>query len=136
MPYLGKFTTWDLSKIKSLQYHHRSDCQKNGLELNVCLEHSNTNDFFNRGETVQYHISLQSRELGQAPMLLVFLTNRQALSSTRVSLLWFCGSPWIFIQNQQHFQVACALGYKSPQLHGVSQTIVFINGVLIYNLFF
>ena len=30
---------------------------------------------------IQYHGSLQSRELSQAPMLLVFLTPRQALSS-------------------------------------------------------
>ena len=30
---------------------------------------------------MKYHGGLQSRELGQAPMLLVFLTPRQALSS-------------------------------------------------------
>ena len=35
----------------------------------------------NRGDTMQYHGSLQSRELDQAPMLLVFHTPRQALSS-------------------------------------------------------
>jgi hypothetical protein len=35
----------------------------------------------NRGDTIQYHSGLRSRELGQAPMLLVFLTPRQALSS-------------------------------------------------------
>ena len=35
----------------------------------------------NRGVTVQYHGCLRSRELGQAPMLLMFLTPRQALSS-------------------------------------------------------
>ena len=35
----------------------------------------------NRGDTIQYHGGLQSRELGQAPMLLVFLTPSQALSS-------------------------------------------------------
>ena len=35
----------------------------------------------NRGDTIQYHGGLRSRELGQAPMLLVFLTPRQALSS-------------------------------------------------------
>ena len=33
----------------------------------------------NRGDTIQYHGSLRSREL--APKLLVFLTPRQALSS-------------------------------------------------------
>ena len=35
----------------------------------------------NRGDTIQYHGGLRSRELGQASMLLVFLTPRQALSS-------------------------------------------------------
>ena len=35
----------------------------------------------NRGYTIQYHGGLRSRELGQAPMLQVFLTPRQALSS-------------------------------------------------------
>ena len=35
----------------------------------------------NRGDTIQYHVSLRSRELGQATLLLVFLTPRQALSS-------------------------------------------------------
>ena len=35
----------------------------------------------NRGVTAQYHGCLQSRELGQAPMLLMFLTPKQALSS-------------------------------------------------------
>ena len=34
-----------------------------------------------RGDTVQYHGGLQSRELDQAPILQVFLTPRQALSS-------------------------------------------------------
>ena len=29
----------------------------------------------NRGDTIQYHSGLGSRELGQAPMLLVFLTD-------------------------------------------------------------
>ena len=36
----------------------------------------------NRGYNVQYHGGLPSRELGQAPMLPVFLTPSQALSST------------------------------------------------------
>ena len=49
---------------ESAQYFNR-------LEMFVC----------NRGDTIQYHGGLQSRELGQAPMLLVFLTPRQALSS-------------------------------------------------------
>ena len=34
-----------------------------------------------RGDTTQYHGGLRFRELDQAPMLLVFLTPRQALSS-------------------------------------------------------
>ena len=36
--------------------------------------------FFNRVDTI-YHRGLRSRELGQAPMLLVFLIPKQALSS-------------------------------------------------------
>ena len=44
----------------------------------------------NRGDNIQYHSGLRSRELGQAPM--VFLTPRQALSShllkQMVSLYW------------------------------------------------
>ena len=43
----------------------------------------------NRGDTIQYHGGLRSRELGQAPMLLVFLTPRQALSShPRQQMVW------------------------------------------------
>ena len=37
--------------------------------------------FCGRRDTVQYHGGLPSRELGQAHMLQVFLTPRQALSS-------------------------------------------------------
>ena len=37
--------------------------------------------YCNIGDTVQYHSSLRSRELGQAPMLQVLLTPKQALSS-------------------------------------------------------
>ena len=37
--------------------------------------------FCNSGDNVQYHGGLWSRELGQAPMLQVFLTHRQVLSS-------------------------------------------------------
>ena len=37
--------------------------------------------FCNRGDIILYHGGLRSRELCQAPMLLVFLTPRQALSS-------------------------------------------------------
>ena len=44
-----------------------------GIIRVVCL--------FVTGHTVQYHGGLRSRELGQAPMLQVFLTPRQALSS-------------------------------------------------------
>ena len=46
----------------------------------------------NRGDTIQYHGGLRSRELGQAPILLVFLTPRLALSShprqQMVGLYW------------------------------------------------
>jgi hypothetical protein len=45
----------------------------------------------NRGDTIQYHGGLWSRELGQAPMLLVFLSPRQALSShPRQQMVWLC----------------------------------------------
>ena len=45
--------------------------------------------FRNGGDTIQYHCGLRSRELGQAPMLLVFLTPRQALSShPRQQMVW------------------------------------------------
>ena len=48
--------------------------------------------FCNRGDTIQYHGGLRSRELGQAPMLLVFLTPKQALSShPRVFIMIFVG---------------------------------------------
>ena len=48
--------------------------------LNICLF-----------VTIQCHGSLKSRELGQAPMLLVFLTPRQALSShPRQQMEWLC----------------------------------------------
>ena len=43
--------------------------------------------FFDREDVIQYFGSLQSRELGQAPMLLVFLTPRQALSGLWTSIL-------------------------------------------------
>ena len=42
--------------------------------------------FCNKGDTIQYLSGLGSRELGQAPMLLLFLFPRQALI-TRVSML-------------------------------------------------
>ena len=50
----------------------------------------------NRGDTIQYHGGLRSRELCQARMLLVFLTPKQTLSShpsqcfcTSLKLLFF-----------------------------------------------
>ena len=46
--------------------------------------------FCNRGDTIQYHGGLRSKELGQAPMLLVSLSPRQALSShLRVFIMIF-----------------------------------------------
>jgi hypothetical protein len=39
----------------------------------------------NRGDTIQYHGGLRSRELGQAPMLQVFLTPDDTMA--RVTLL-------------------------------------------------
>ena len=56
----------------------------------------------NKGDTIQYLSGLQSRELGQALMLLVFL------HLTCPFLLWFCGSPWIFIQIYNFFKLTAA----------------------------
>ena len=39
--------------------------------------------FCNKGDTIQYLSGLGSRELGQAPMLLVFLSPRQALIQSK-----------------------------------------------------
>ena len=60
------------------------------------LHHQNVFDimraivlFCTRGDTIQHHGGLRSRELGQAPMLLVFLTPRQALSShPHLQMVW------------------------------------------------
>ena len=53
--------------------------------------------FCNRGDDVQYHGGLRSRELCQAPMVLVFLTPRQDLAGVIISparlYYGFCGSP-------------------------------------------
>ena len=55
-----------------------------------------------KGDTIWYHGGLRSRELGQAPMLLVFQTHRQALSShPRQQMVWLFGMPnWYTINHQ------------------------------------
>ena len=61
-----------------------------GVKLSTASrDHINCLFVCNRGDTIQYHGGLRSRELGQAPMLLVFLTPRQALSShPRQQMVW------------------------------------------------
>ena len=51
----------------------------NGVDM-TCANHLQVNIAIYR-YTIQYHSGLGSRELGQAPMLQVFLAPRQALSS-------------------------------------------------------
>ena len=66
-------------------------------------------------EILLYHGSLRSRELGQAPMLLVFLPPRRALSShlrVFIIILW---ESMNFHPDQQLFQVAGA-GIEPPTL--------------------
>ena len=57
---------------------------------------------------ISYDGGLWLKDLGQAPMLLVFLTPRQTLSSHPCVFNMICGSPWIFIQINNFFQVAGA----------------------------
>jgi hypothetical protein len=60
-----------------------NDNKKVRLRFGICLF------VCNRGDTIHYHGGLWSRELGQAPMLLVFLTPRQALSfHPRQQMVW------------------------------------------------
>ena len=57
---------------------------------------------------MQYFGSLQSRELGQAPMLLVFLAPRQALSShPRQQMVWL-----YWLQDRDSMPPIC-LDYKA-----------------------
>ena len=56
------------------------------IRLYQPLGFAKTMFFCNRGDTLQYLSGLGSRELGQAPMLLVFLSPRQGLI-TLVSML-------------------------------------------------
>ena len=63
----------------------------------------------NWGDTVQYHGSLRSRELGQAPMLQVFLTPRQGLSSHPLKqMVWLY---WL-----QDIEIVCLIGKLSTIL--------------------
>ena len=59
-----------------------ANLQVSDAALKEVISDSNNRLFVcNRGDTVEYHGGLRSRELGQASMLQVFLTPRQALSS-------------------------------------------------------
>ena len=63
-----------------IERSHRPDTSRE-VSLFVC----------NREDNIQYHGGPWSRELGQAPMLLVFLTPRQVLSShPRQQMVWLC----------------------------------------------
>jgi hypothetical protein len=91
----------------------------------------------NRGDNIQYHGGLRSRELCQAPMLLVFLTPRQALSSHP------CISIMIFIQINNFFKLPAmgieplTLGLQvqcSPSTPRELLTILFIKDNFELNL--
>ena len=79
----------------------------------ITIQFKTCNNLFvcTRGDTIQYHGSLRSRELGQAPMLQVFLTPRQALSSQprqqMVLLYWLQDRDsllnWYAINHPSHF---------------------------------
>ena len=56
----------------------------------------------------QYHGGLRSKELGQAPMLLVFLSLRQALSSHLRVFIMILWESMNFHPDYQIFQVASA----------------------------
>ena len=74
------------------------DCSRN---LFVC----------NRRDKMQYPGGLLSRELGQAPMLLVFLTPRQALSShPHQQMVWpTAAHRWHFVLQDVSCQQSCHL---------------------------
>ena len=54
---------------------------------NACIPQWDFVFVCNRQDIIQYHGGLRSRELGQATMLLVFLTPRQALSTDGLTVL-------------------------------------------------
>ena len=63
------------------QHHHEQIENRSSTDKNILDKSYQFVLVCNRGDTIQYHGGLRSRELCQAPMLLVFLTPRQALSS-------------------------------------------------------
>ena len=65
--------------------------------------------FCNKEDTIQYHGSLRSRELGQASMLLVLLTPIQVLSSHLCAFIMILWESMNFHPDWQLFQVAGAV---------------------------
>ena len=89
------------TKQKEYTYLH---CVRRSLRLFVC----------NRGDTIKYHGSLRSRVLGQAPMLLVFLTPRQALSSHPLKQM-----VWLYWLQEE---IVCQIGTLSTILQHFTHT--------------
>ena len=83
----------------------------------------------NRRDTIQYHGGLQSRELGQAPTLQVFLTPRQASSShPRQQNLLNRWSDYIGYR----IEIECLIGVLSTILH-TSHTMKSSDPLLLVN---
>ena len=73
----GKFDAYVLWPLRYAKCSHQYQYKMNAANLQdgkICLF------VCNRGDTIQYHSGVPSRELGQSPMPHVFLTPRQALS--------------------------------------------------------
>ena len=70
--------------------------------------------FFNREDTLQYFSDLQSRELGWAPMLLVFFSPKQSLSSHLRQCLCFAK---VFLSHRSHAGNEHGLGALQHSIH-------------------
>ena len=70
------------------------------------------NIFLNIGDTIQYFGHLRSREFGQAPILLVFLSPRQALSSHPHCLCF----AKVFLSHRLQVGNECGLGARQHSL--------------------
>ena len=93
----NKFLSLEILSIKKLEIEKtkptygptfKIEISKVGLVFSIF----NFQFFFcNRDDTIQYHDGFRSRKLGQASLLLVFLTPKQALSSHPrifIMILW------------------------------------------------